>query len=184
MIDTTSTNTGSWMNGQWPGMKQREDLGRGGYFGNVSCEQRKRVQLRSISGSQLSVWLEIAQMHGPAWSVLVLRRFSGKEVVDVLKEKLKAGRGTPLWTAPCCNRQAALAQEDKNVEELAQVPGPQVLGNVTQWYWQDKTSRQKLCWHEILPSTYLHAGSNPPPPLTTMLTVNACRRSGKGFLPG
>ena len=122
--------------------------------------------------------------HGPAWSVLVLRRFSGKEVVDVLKEKLKAGRGTPLWTAPCCNRQAALAQEDKNVEELAQVPGPQVLGNVTQWYWQDKTSRQKLCWHEILPSTYLHAGSNPPPPLTTMLTVNACRRSGKGFLPG
>ena len=97
--------------------------------------------------------------HGPAWSVLVLRRFSGKEVVDVLKEKLKAGRGTSLWTAPCCNRQAALAQEDKNVEELAQVPGPQA-------------------------STYLHAGSNPPPPLTTMLTINACRRSGKGFLPG
>jgi len=59
------------MNGQWPGMKQREDLGRGGYFGNVSCEQRKRVQLRSISGSQLSVWLEIAQMHGPAWSGMV-----------------------------------------------------------------------------------------------------------------
>eukprot|EP00434_Breviolum_minutum_P014903 symbB.v1.2.013138.t1/scaffold925.1/size151535/5 len=58
------------------------------------------------------VWAQcraVATELGEAEAALARRRaeqqFSGKEVVDVLKEKLKA----------------ALAQEDKNVEELAQV---------------------------------------------------------------
>lgn len=101
------------------------------------------------------VWAQcraLATELGEAEAALARRqaeeRFSGKEVVDVLKEKLKA----------------ALAQEDKNVEELAQVRSETAkhLAAETELQKTGKGEEGRSWFPSLIPSWFMGSSEGEP----------------------
>eukprot|EP00435_Cladocopium_sp_Y103_P031680 s1114_g8.t1 len=100
------------------------------------------------------VWAQcraVATELGEAEAALARRqaeeRFSGKEVVDVLKEKLKA----------------ALAQEDKNVEELAQVRSETAKHLAAETELQKTGKEEGRGWFpSLIPSWFMGSSEGEP----------------------